>query len=169
MAISVGDKGQSVGYRVTGLNWAGLLAGAIALLAAVVSPWALQALTPPSEPLGTRVGETARQIMEAARSSEGSRTNPGSEERGSQAVQQSRWDAGDAYLLAVMTLGAGAVVFGAIAFVLRHDGRSAWVASALGAGALVSQYAWMFLGVIVFVLLVAAVLAVLGRFGDAVA
>jgi len=136
-------------------HWFGMIAtlfGCLAAVAAVLPIWVLPLVIPPA-PADKIAVETAQKIKDrvVAKAKGVEYQEP---------VRKTNW-----YLVfstVAVTLGALALVFGAISFVAHEPWRYAAAAGALGTGAIMLQISLLVAGVIVTILLLAVILNALG-------
>lgn len=134
------------------LGITGLVFGCLALLFAILPTWVLPIVIPP-EPVDQVVVDTAQQIKARllAKAAGVEYTAP---------ERNTDWYA--VLSATAITLGALAIVFAAISFVMREPWRYAGAAATLGVGAVLFQFSLMVAGMLVAVLLIAVVLNALG-------
>jgi len=153
----VASPPQLVHHR-TRLGVAGLCVALISLAAAVLSPWAIGALDPPSKPIDEVAVDLAGRIKDrlAARAKGRPYVAP-------QEPQQ--FSLAKVYPACVIGAGMLAVGIGVGGLALRHDARLNCATVAVGASAIVFQYALIFAALLLLVLLVGLVLAAWGGIG----
>ncbi len=137
------------------LHWFGVMGtffGCLAVLAAVLPTWVLPIVMPP-EPVDRVVVSTAQSIKERVIAKA-----QGVEYK--EAERKTDWYG--LFSAAAVTLGALALVFGAISFVAREPWRFAGAAAVLGVGAIVFQFSLMVAGALIAILLVAVILSAFG-------
>lgn len=127
----------------------GMLLGAVALLAAVVLPFAGPLERRPSvgEAVAGRVATLRDRTVAAI---QGRPAPP--------APAQSAWDADRIARTATSGLGAAAIILGVIGFVRREDRRAALAAIGLGAGAIAFQMLVVAIVVVVVLVVLSVVL-----------
>jgi len=140
--------------RVTRLGLAGLIVGLVALVAAVMSSWVVELLEPERQPIEHVAAEIASSLAGrlAARA------------RGEQyvpppAVVQAGTDWSRIYPAAVVGAGILAACVGVVGFVRRDDLRVAGATIGVGLSAVLFQYFLLLAGAVLFILLIAVVLA----------
>jgi hypothetical protein len=139
----------------TPLGFAGLIAAMVALTAAALSPWAMAALDPPRKSVDEVALDVAGRIKDriAARAKGQPYVAPAEPARSSRASR---------YMAAVIGAGALAVCVGVFGLACGHDTRLNASTVAVGASAIVFQYALVFAALLLFILLVGLVLAAMG-------
>lgn len=131
-------------------GWIGIAAGGTALLLLVVHFYAGPFSPPPT--LESLIAGKALAIKESLLASVLGSKIPDT-------VTQSHYDLDRIAIIAVAVLAASAVILGAIGEVCKGNRQAASVAIMLGAGTLYFQFAFLTLGVIAVILLIAVVLS----------
>ena len=141
--------------KVTALGVAGLAIALLALAGAALSPWAVDALEPEARPIDEVAVEVAGRIKDrlAARAKRQEYIPPQEPKR----TQWSKWYSGG-----VVGAGVIAVAIGVIGLVAGHDLRLNAAAIAVGASAIVFQYALMIAAAVLVILFVGLILSVIG-------
>ena len=123
-----------------------------ALAAAALSPWAVGALEPEKKPIDQVAVEVAGRIKNRVTA----------KARGEQYVapaEPRRTDWSKWYSFGVVVAGVLAVCIGVVGLVARHDGRLNFATVAVGASAVVLQYALLIAAALLLILLVGLVLS----------
>ena len=142
---------------ITRIGIAGLVVAVLALAAAALSPWAVEALEPEKKPIDQVAVEVAGRIKDRlAAKAKGQEYVAPVEPR---LTNWAKWYSGG-----VVGAGVLAVCIGVIGLVARHDGRLGSATIAVGASAVVFQYALMLAAALLLILLVGLVLSALGGF-----
>ena len=146
---------QPAPRKVTRVGIAGLAIALVALAAAALSPWAVDALEPERKPADQVAVEVAWRIKDrlAAKAAGRDYVAPAGPRR----TDWSRW-----YTGGVIGAGVIAICIGVIGLVVHHDGRLNAATVAVGASAIVFQYALMIAAAVLLILLVAVVLSAIG-------
>lgn len=146
---------QPVSRRITPFGIAGLVIALVALTAAALSPWAVDALEPESKPVDQVAVEVAGRIKDRlAAKIKGQEYVAPVEPKG---IDWSKW-----YAASVIGAGVLAVCIGVVGLVAHHDGRLNCASIAVGASAIVLQYAIMIAAALLLMLLIGLILSVLG-------
>ncbi len=134
----------------TRVGVAGLVIGLLALAAAVLSPWAVRALEP-RPPVDELAVDLAGRIKDrlAAKAKGQPYVAP---------AEPRRFGSGDWYIVGVLALGTIAVGVGVVGLAFGHDVRLNAVAVAVGAAAIVFQYALLLAAAVLIILLVGFIL-----------
>ena len=141
--------------KITQLGVAGLVIGLLALAGAALSPWAVGALEPEKKPIDQVAVEVAGRIKDRlAAKAKGQAYVAPAEPRG---VDWSK-----SYTFGVVAAGVLAVCIGVVGLVAHHDGRLNSATVAVGASAVVFQYALMIAAALLLILLVGLVLSAIG-------
>jgi hypothetical protein len=138
--------------RSTGVEIAGLVVALLALAAAALSPWVVDALKPDRKPIDEVAVEVAGRIKDrvVARAKGTAYTAPEEPRR----FDGSKWYAGG-----VVAAGVLAICIGVVGLVRRHDGRLNSATVAVGASAIVFQYVLILAAALLLILLVGLVLS----------
>jgi hypothetical protein len=130
----------------------------VALAAAAMGPWVVDALEPERKPVDEVAADVVGRVKDrlAARAKGREYVAPAEPKR----VNWAWW-----YNGGVVAAGVLAVGIGVVGLVLRHDGRLNSATVAVGASAVVFQYAIVIAAVLLLLLLVGLVFAAFG--GDA--
>ena len=135
-------------------HWMGVLsvvAGGLALLAALLPAWVLPVVMPP-QPVEQVVADTAQRLKDRVVA----------KVRGlDYEAPAPRTDWYRVFAAVAITLGTLALVLAALSLAVQQPWRYAAAAAALGLGAIVFQYSLMLAGAIVFLLVVLVVLSLL--------
>jgi hypothetical protein len=141
--------------KITHLGIAGLAISLLALMAAALSPWAIDALEPETKPIDQVAAEVAGRIKDRiAAKAKGQEYIAHAEP---QRTDRSKWYSGS-----VIAAGVLAVCIGVVGLVAKHDGRLNAATIAIGATAIVFQYALIIAAALLLILLVGLILSVLG-------
>ena len=137
--------------RVTPVGVAGLVIALLALTAAALSPWAVEALQPEPRPIDEVAVEMAGRIKDRlAAKATGKQYVP--------AVEPHRTDWSRWYTASVVGAGVLTVCIGVIGLVLQHDTRLNAATVAVGAAAVIFQYALIIAAAVLVILLVGLLL-----------
>ena len=146
---------QPVVRKIRPIGIVGLALALIALAAAVLSPWAIDAIDPQSKPIdevaADVVGRFQDRLIAKAK---------GEEYVAPAEPQDTNWCKW--YSAGVVGVGLLAVCIGVIGLVCHHDGRLNSATIAVGASAIVFQYALMIAAAVLLILLVGLVLSTVG-------
>ena len=146
---------QSAPRRITRVGVAGLVIALLALAAAAMSPWAVDALEPEKKPIDEVAVEVAGRIKDRlAAKAKGQEYVAPAEPR------RTHWDKW--YSGGVVGAGVLAVCVGVIGLVARHDTRLNSATIAVGAAAVAFQYVLMIAAALLLILLVGLVLSAIG-------
>ena len=141
--------------KITRVGIAGLVIALLALAAAALSPWAVDALEPEAKPIDQVAAEVAGRIKDRlAAKAKGQEYVAPVEPKG---VDLSKW-----YTGGVIAAGVLAVCIGVVGLVAHHDGRLNSATVAVGASAVVLQYALLVAAALLLILLIGLVLSVMG-------
>lgn len=134
---------------------AGLVIALIALVAAALSPWIIEALDPKPTTLDEAAVEMSVRIKDrlAAKAKGQEYVAPAKPQR----VNLAKY-----YAAGVIGAGALAACIGVVGLVCRHDHRLNSATIAVGAAAVVFQYALILAGLFLLILLVALIVWVTG-------
>jgi hypothetical protein len=140
---------------MTPIGIAGLVIALIALGAAVLSPWAVEALTPQKKPIDQIAADLAGQIQDrlAAKAKGQVYVAPA----GPKGVDWSKW-----YPASVIAAGVVATCIGVVGLVAHHDVRLNSATIAVGVSAIVFQYALIIAATLLLILLIGLVLWAIG-------
>ena len=142
----------SVAPKITRVGVAGLVIALLALAAAALSPWAVDALEPERKPIDEVAVEVAGRIKDRlAAKAKGKEYVPPAEVR---RVNRAKWYSGG-----VVGAGVLAVCIGVVGLVARHDGRLNSATVAVGASAVAFQYVLMLAAALLVILLVGLILS----------
>ena len=146
---------QPAPRKVTRAGVAGLVIGLLALVAAALSPWAVGALEPERKPIDQVAVEVAGRIKDRlAAKAKGQEYVAPAEPRG---VDWAKW-----YPAGVVAAGILAVCIGVVGLVAGHDGRLNSATVAVGASAVILQYALLIAAALLLILLVGLVVSAVG-------
>lgn len=134
----------------------GMIVGLLALAVAVGSTYLVEYLDPPPKPIEDTVADLALKISNKVKDS----IIKGRVER--TAVQKAPMPASKYIPIIALGLGVGGIGFGIIALLRSEDRFIAGTSVALGASAIIAQYAILLTLALVVAILVAAVLSQLG-------
>ena len=150
-----GVTSASATRRITTLGIAGLVVALLALVAAVMSPWATDALEPEAKPIDEVAVDVAGRIKDrlVAKAKGQEYVAPAEPRR----ANWSRWYSGT-----VVGAGALAVCVGVIGLVARHDTRLNAATVAVGASAIIFQYVLLIAALLLLILLVGLILSAVG-------
>ena len=141
--------------KITRVAVAGLVIGLLALAAAALLPWAVGALQPERKPIDQVAVEVAGRIKDRlAAKAKGREYVAPAEARG---ADWSKW-----YPAGVVAAGVLAICIGVVGLVAHHDFRLNSATIAVGASAVVFQYALMVAAALLLLLLVGLVLSAVG-------
>ena len=146
---------QPVVRKVKPAGIAGLAIALVALAAAALSPWALDAIQPQTKPIDEVAADLAGRITDrlVAKAKGQEYIAPVEPQR----ADWSKWYSGS-----VIGAGVLAVCIGVIGLVCRHDGRLNLATVAVGTSAIILQYALMIVVALLLILLVGLILSALG-------
>ena len=141
--------------KITRVGIFGLVVALLALAGAALSPWAVDALEPDDRPIDEVAVDVAGRIKDrlAARAKGQEYVAPAGPRR----TNWAKW-----YKGGVVAAGVLGVCIGVVGLVARHDGRLNSAAVAVGASAIVLQYALIIAAALLLILLVGLVLSVIG-------
>lgn len=146
---------QPVPRKITRVGIAGLVIALLALAAAALSPWAVDALEPERKPIDQVAVEVAGRIKDRlAAKAKGQEYVAPAEPQG---VDWSKW-----YMASVIGAGVLAICIGVVGLVAHHDGRLNSATIAVGASAIVFQYALIIAAALLLILLIGLVLSAIG-------
>lgn len=141
--------------KITGVGIAGLAIALLALAAAALSPWAVDALEPEKKPIDQVAVEVAGRIKDRlAAKAKGQEYIAPAEAQG---TNWSKW-----WSAGVVGAGVLAVCIGVVGLVAQHDGRLNGATIAVGASAVIFQYALMIAATVLLILLIGLVLSAIG-------
>lgn len=141
--------------KITHVGIAGLFIAILALAAAALSPWAVDALEPEKKPIDQVAVEVAVRIKDrlAAKAKGQEYVAPVP----SKGVDWSKW-----YTASVIGAGVLAVCIGVVGLVAHHDGRLNSATIAVGASAIMFQYVLMIAAALLLILLIGLLLSAIG-------
>lgn len=141
--------------RITPIGIAGLVIALLSLAAAALSPWVVAALAPEKKPLDQVAVEVAGRIKDrlVAKAKRQEYVAP---------VEPSQTDWARRYTASVIGAGVLAICIGIVGLVAHHDGRMNSATIAVGASAVLFQYALMFAAALLLILLIGLILSAVG-------
>lgn len=141
--------------KITLVGMAGLTIGLLALAAAVLSPWLVDALEPDRKSVDQVATERAVSIKDRiARHFKGEKPAPPPE------PEAATWSKRIPF--GVTAAGMLAICIGVVGLVARHDGRLNTSTIAVGSAAIVFQYVLIVAAAILVILLIGVILSSLG-------
>ncbi len=146
---------QPVVRKIRPIGVVGLALALLALASAVLSPWAIDAIDPQDKPIDEVAVDVASRIIDRL-----SAKAKGEEYVAPAEPQHTNW--GKWYVGGVVGVGVLAVCIGVIGLVCHHDSRLNSATIAVGASAIVFQYALIIAAAVLLILLVGLVLSVVG-------
>ena len=146
---------NSSSRQMSGLSIGGLAVALVALVAAVISPWVLDALQPEAKPIDEVAVDFAVRIKERlAAKIKGKEFIPPPEEK------RFNWDKW--YPAGTVTCGVIAICLGVVGFVRHEDIRLNGATVTVGLSAILFQYFLMLASILILILLIGFVLSALG-------
>ncbi|MCH9022009.1 MAG: hypothetical protein IID32_04525 [Planctomycetes bacterium] len=142
--------------KISRFGMAGLIIGLLALVAAVLSPWIIDAVEPEKKPIDEIALDTAIKIKDRLNAK-----LKGEEYKSQQEPKSAPSNMSKYYPASVILAGAIAICFGTVGFVRRDNLRLSGATVAVGASAILFQYFLMLAAAIILILLIGMVLAVL--------
>ncbi len=141
--------------KITRLGIAGLVVAFLALAAAVLSPWVIDALEPDRPPIDEVAADVAVRIKDriVAKAKGQTYATPANPERAGWAK---------AYPVGVIAAGFLAVVVGVIGLVAHHHRRLNTATVAVGTSAIVFQYALLIAAALLLILLIGLIFSSIG-------
>jgi hypothetical protein len=145
---------ESIPRKTTRIGIAGLVLALLALAAAALSPWAIDALEPEKKPIDEVAVGIAGRIKErlVAKAKGQPYVAPAEPQRANWAKR---------YTGGVVGIGMVALCIGVIGLVARHDARLNSATVAVAASAIVFQYVLMIAAALLLILLIGLVVSVI--------
>jgi hypothetical protein len=138
--------------KITRIAIAGLVLALLALAAATLSPWAIDALQPEKKPLDQVAVEVATRIKDRlAAKAKGQEYLPPAEPK---KTDPSKW-----YTPSVIAAGVLALCIGIVSLVAHHDARLNAATIVVAASAIIFQYALMIAATLLLILLIGLILS----------
>ena len=146
---------HALSRTVTRMGIFGLVIALLALAAAALSPWAVEALEPVKKPIDQVAVEVAGQIKDRLTAKV-----TGREYVAPVAATGVNWS--KIYTASVVGGGVLAICIGVVGLVAHHNGRLNSATIAVGASAILFQYALMIAAALLLILLVGVILSAIG-------
>ena len=138
--------------KITRIGIAGLVIALLALAAAVLSPYVIDALEPEKKPIDQVAVEIAERIKDRLAAKAKGQAYAAPEEP--KAVNWSKW-----YTASVIAAGVLALAIGVVGLVARHDARLNAATISVAVSAILFQYALMLATALLLILLIGLIIS----------